>query len=465
MLRNYLITTWKVLQRRKFFTAISLFGISFTLAVLMVVTALVDTLLYPAPAGSRLDRTLIASRVTLTGPLQTTSWSGASYWFLDTYFKSLQSAELVSISSMPKTLFHPLSSQRVTLIYKYTDANFWPICEMEFTEGGPYSEAQVANADLVAVVTDRTALQLFGHEPAVGKTIESGGSMYRVTGVVRESHADIFTLAADVYLPVTTGRFDLTKQEYTGSFIALVTAPAGTDLGILKDETAATLARIQSPHPDRWSVVTCSLGDHLDLLVTEWLGDDQGDNGRRIVLGLISVLMFLFMLLPTINLITINTSRILERSSEIGVRKAFGATPTTLVGQFIVENVVLTLCGGVIAVVLALTVMAVFNASGLVPFLQLGFSLSVFLISLGICLFFGLLSVYTRPIACRVCRPLTLSEEPNHDTSPVRTDLEPQTPEFPADAGNRHRLRGPVRHRRPDRSVPCRVCPAARIQV
>ena len=53
------------------------------------------------------------------------------------------------------------------------------------------------------------------------------------------------------------------------------------------------------------------------------------------------------MLLPAINLVNLNVSRILERASEIGVRKAFGASSRTLVGQFVVENVVLTLVGGV----------------------------------------------------------------------------------------------------------------------
>ena len=51
-------------------------------------------------------------------------------------------------------------------------------------------------------------------------------------------------------------------------------------------------------------------------------------------------------LIPTVNLVNINISRIMERASEIGVRKAFGAPARTLVGQFLVENVLLTLVGG-----------------------------------------------------------------------------------------------------------------------
>ena len=48
---------------------------------------------------------------------------------------------------------------------------------------------------------------------------------------------------------------------------------------------------------------------------------------------------FLFLLLPTVNLVNLNVSRIMERASEIGVRKSFGASSWTLVGQFVVENV------------------------------------------------------------------------------------------------------------------------------
>ena len=51
----------------------------------------------------------------------------------------------------------------------------------------------------------------------------------------------------------------------------------------------------------------------------------------------------LFMLLPALHLINLNVSRIMERASEIGVRKTFGASSRSLVGQFVVENVLLTL--------------------------------------------------------------------------------------------------------------------------
>jgi putative ABC transport system permease protein len=104
------------------------------------------------------------------------------------------------------------------------------------------------------------------------------------------------------------------------------------------------------------------------------------------------VLAILFMALPAINLVNINLSRILDRSSEIGVRKAFGATSRALVAQFVAENVVLTLIGGVIALVVSTLVLAAINVSGVIPYADLSVNLRVLFWGLLAALFFGVIS-------------------------------------------------------------------------
>src|SRR5262249_44136613 len=95
---------------------------------------------------------------------------------------------------------------------------------------------------------------------------------------------------------------------------------------------------------------------------------------------------------PTINLININISRILERSSEIGVRKSFGASSWTLVGQFIVENLVLTAIGGIFGFILTEVVLAMLNNSGLIPFAHFTLNFRIFGYGVILIIFFGLLS-------------------------------------------------------------------------
>ena len=82
----------------------------------------------------------------------------------------------------------------------------------------------------------------------------------------------------------------------------------------------------------------------------------------------------------------------MERASEIGIRKAFGAPVKTLVWQFIVENIFITFLGGSIALLLTLITIHLINASGWIAFADLTINLTVFLISMVVCLIFGLLS-------------------------------------------------------------------------
>jgi putative ABC transport system permease protein len=82
----------------------------------------------------------------------------------------------------------------------------------------------------------------------------------------------------------------------------------------------------------------------------------------------------------------------MERSSEIGVRKAFGASPGTLVLQFITENIILTLLGGVIGILLSWGILQYINSSDLIPNIQLTIDFQVLMLGIVCCLIFGFLS-------------------------------------------------------------------------
>jgi putative ABC transport system permease protein len=90
--------------------------------------------------------------------------------------------------------------------------------------------------------------------------------------------------------------------------------------------------------------------------------------------------------------VNVNVSRILERASEIGVRKAFGAPSKALLWQFIIENIFITMIGGVFALGLSYLVIHLINSAGWIAYADLTINMPVFIISIGVCLLFGLLS-------------------------------------------------------------------------
>lgn len=390
MLRNYLKLAWKVLWRRKFFTAISLFGISFTLVGLMVATALLDHVFAAYPPEVRQHRTLGIYRAEMTGGRS--SWhSNAGYKLLDRYARDLPGVERLAITGNSEEVYSYQDGNRVKLFIRRSDAEYWRVLDFRFLEGGPFTDQDVANGALVAVINASTRDRFFGGPPAVGRTIEADGQHFRVIGVVPDVPILREVSFAELYVPVTTAKSDAYRDQLLGGFTGLLLARSSADFPAIKAEFAARLPQVPLPNP-RWEKLTSRASTKLEYAADMLVGGDGRETHIAILWAFIAGLMLLFALLPTVNLVNLNVSRIMERASEIGVRKAFGASSRTLVGQFIVENVVLALVGGVLGFLGSLIVLEAANQSGLIPYAHFTMNHRIFLYGLGLAVFFGVLS-------------------------------------------------------------------------
>src|SRR5439155_24575742 len=99
MLKNYLKIAIAVLKRRKFFTFISLFGISFTLSILMVLTAFIDKVVNDNYPDKKRDRSLYVNTMEETGP-HSMNGGTPSFYFLTHYAGSLKTPVKIAISSV-----------------------------------------------------------------------------------------------------------------------------------------------------------------------------------------------------------------------------------------------------------------------------------------------------------------------------------------------------------------------------
>jgi putative ABC transport system permease protein len=390
MLRSYLTLAWRVLWRRKFFTAISLFGICLTLVVLMVASAVLDHVFAPLVPEVRQDRTLGVFRARMTGDRR--AWSSMpGYHLLDRYARNLPGVERVAIFSMPQWVFSYPNGQRVQSILKRTDAEFWRVLAFQFLEGGPFTDQDVANGSMVAVINATTRDRFFSGQPAMGHTIEADGQRFRVVGVVPDVPILRLVSNGDIYVPVTTSKTNAYKTDLMGGFGALLLARSQDDFPAIKAELETRIRSV--PLPNGWKKLVAPAESFFEMVAGNLVGgrDEDRSHPERLW-ALLATAALLFALLPAVNLVNLNTSRIMERASEIGVRKAFGARSSALVGQFLIENLVLTLMGGGLGFVLSWACLLGLNASGLIPYAQFTMNLRVFAYGLGLAIFFGLLS-------------------------------------------------------------------------
>jgi putative ABC transport system permease protein len=395
MFENYIKTAFKVLLRRKFFTFISLFAICFTLVVLIVASTMLDHIFGPHAPEKFSDRTIGVYGLTLAGKdMRRTGRAG--YKFLTQYVTTLPHTEMVSLIESQHEVASYKDGRKLTSYIKHTDGQFWRVYDFKFVEGRPYTAEDDVKANPVAVINVATREKFFGGENALGKKIELDGQNLTVIGVVENVPITRFAPFSDVWAPIGTMRSKAFRDEYMGNFMAVVIAKNKSDIPAIQREYQQRVRTAPTPDPKMYDSFSGGIDTPFEFLAREMTIDHSrpvSENKRSGVLfGILAGLSLLFMALPAVNLVNINASRILERSSEIGVRKAFGASSLTLVGQFLVENLFVTLAGGLLALVFAPVLLSVLNSTGLILYSQFSLNWRVFGYGLAFALAFGLVS-------------------------------------------------------------------------
>ena len=182
----------------------------------------------------------------------------------------------------------------------------------------------------------------------VGATVVVKNMPFEVVGVYRRKGAFGYgNPDDDVYIPLATSRFRITGEEEVQTISAQVAA--GSDLGAAMVEIERVLRREHGLAPGRDNDFT--LLDRRQFLATQQETTEilgfllAGIAGVSLVVGGIGIM--------NIMLVTVT-----ERTREIGIRKAIGATRGAILMQFLVESVILCLAGGALGVLLGIATAA-----------------------------------------------------------------------------------------------------------
>lgn len=422
MFKNYIKLALKVLARRKFFTFISLFGISLTLMILMTVTAFLDNEIGGHPPISDIDRMALIHQVSkkknvmdtiyikdstfVNGTLRIdstmsisehndmTSTSSGSYSVLDKNFRKLPYVENYTFFANGQVYDVFRNNSKMALGSIYVDASYWEVFDFPFIEGGPFSNVAIENQEQVIVINKKTKETYFGGENEVlGKEIVLDAKHFIVVGVIGEIASSRPFVKSDIYLPYThMPSAQLNDPDVLGSFEAAFTVEKSSRIASLKEEVKRITAGIALPPDQPYNKLKIEALTFGEIYAQNLIYNEDPSKSKFYVILILAGFLGLFIFLPTINLININVTRILERSSEIGVRKAFGANKSNLLLQFVFENVILTLIGGVLGFILALALMHTINKSEALGDARLVFQGSTFVYSFLITMFFGIVS-------------------------------------------------------------------------
>jgi putative ABC transport system permease protein len=262
-----------------------------------------------------------------------------------------------------------------------TSPQYFEIRNWEFAGGGPFTTSDVERASTVVVIGDTVRKNLFGAVDPIGQVIRIKNLPFRVVGLLEAKGQGAMGNDQDdlVIIPITT----LQKKMTGETWLRFIMVSA-----IAKDATYAAQQQIEVVLRDRHKI---RAGTDDDFVVRN-LADlaEAADETQKTLTMLLASTAGVALIVGGIGIMNIMLVSVTERTREIGIRMAIGATDTDVQSQFLTEAVVLSCMGGVMGILFGIGVSTVItNMAGWAVLISPISIVAAVLFSMAVGIFFG----------------------------------------------------------------------------
>jgi putative ABC transport system permease protein len=223
-----------------------------------------------------------------------------------------------------------------------TEPQYFGVRNWPFASGTSFSDEDVTQSATVAVLGDTVRKYLFGSSNPIGETIRIGTLPFKVVGVLapkgisagsNQDQDDV------IFAPLTTVQKKLLGQEWLRWIMVSATS---------RDSSYVAQPQIVSLLRDRHKIRS---GDPDDFVVRNFadVADAEAEQGS-VMTTLLTIVASVALLVGGIGIMNIMLVSVTERTREIGIRMAVGATEEDVRRQFLIEAIVLGLIGGSIGI-------------------------------------------------------------------------------------------------------------------
>ncbi|HEV8525337.1 MAG TPA: ABC transporter permease, partial [Terriglobales bacterium] len=253
---------------------------------------------------------------------------------------------------------------------QYFDIRNWPV-----QSGSVFTQPDVTAAANVAVIGETIRKNLFGATNPVGQTIRIKNLPFTVVGVLT-SKGQSAAMGDDqddaIFIPLTTHQKKITGDTWLRWIVVSA---------ISKDATYVAQQQITELLRDRHRIRP---GQDEDFMVRN-LADmaDLADQAGRVMTLLLASIASVSLLVGGIGIMNIMLVSVTERTREIGIRMAIGATEQDVQWQFLIEALVLSLAGGAVGIIFGV-------ASSMVITNVLGWAVLISPLAIGIAVVFSM---------------------------------------------------------------------------
>lgn len=233
-------------------------------------------------------------------------------------------------------------NNNATISYEGVTADFFSIRNLDTKEGQPLSTENIDSGNHVVVIGPDLAKTLFGSAVSpINKTVRLKDVSFRVVGVLSKGGNGPFGVDQGnlVIMPISVAQKQLLGITYFNDI--MVEGDAAYDVNFVKSRITSALRQNHG--------ITNANKDDFDIRTQEDLLSLLG-NITSILTLFLAAIASISLIVGGIGIMNIMLVAVTERTREIGLRKAVGATNNDILQQFLIESVLLTFAGGAIGI-------------------------------------------------------------------------------------------------------------------
>jgi len=224
------------------------------------------------------------------------------------------------------------------------DLNYLQVAGYNVNLGRNFTSHEQESAQNVALIGSALKDKLFKSTNPIGESIFIGGAKYRVIGTLK-SKGSAMGFGGDRIVIVPTKNAIQTFSRPNISFVISFMASDVNQLNLAVDEATALFRRIRQ--------LPVYAGDNFEIVKSDSFAEESMDI-IKYVTGAAAIIAFITLLGASVGLMNIMLVSVTERTREIGIRKAIGATNKVIRQQFLFEAILICQIGGIGGVVLGI---------------------------------------------------------------------------------------------------------------
>lgn len=266
--------------------------------------------------------------------------------FKDIYSK-VSTTSVSGLATFSATVKHGSEKSNPNISIFGADENYLLTMGYQLSSGRNFSAIELQTAANVVIMGAALARNLFkGNVDPIGKNVAIGSNKYLIIGILKEKGASMgFGGDQNCIIPLNNMRQYFSRPDL--SYVINVLAPNANLLSIYIGEATGIFRMVRK--------VYVYDEDNFEIIKSDNLANILIDNIKYVTLAA-TLIGFITLLGAAVGLMNIMLVAVTERTREIGIRKAIGATQNMIKQQFLTEAIVICQLGGLLGIILGILI-------------------------------------------------------------------------------------------------------------